>query len=1020
MEHGPSLVQTAATAKFPGANEPPILHHKSTNLAIEVHTGHAPPGSYLHRELAAVQTNATHATRDGQTGGDDPDGAITYNIGSGGDVHATQLFTQFDGRETDTSSCLAFAPKNRRGQGISKFDWQVYNKDDFLQLEPWAVPCDNAWMKDNVNKWQGYSFYFGQKAVEKCVTVTFSMGMQPVVAFVGGLQFEVLPKPLFELATTVCWPNKQPGGVDLSVLRSEIKSAGILLFSRTLRLSKRFGHNTDFSSGNIKDSYETWKSPAGIAKGESRAPMDTLRRTSFLQGNQTHQSQENEATETAKAKAEMAEEGLQWKAETEDLYLASVDYGEHMNTSVEKTFEAYGEEAARRMGASSGSDDFKFFRFKSPGMVSFEIEGLMSGNTLQLGMEMGFGPYQSPPKMIPLVDIGAQFALILAGLPFVSARSKLTAIEALKDFSMKDMGRAHGLPVRPDSVVALYNPHSGRYLKMSTNKLEPSPPMEKWGIPDSWGLERFTVVDAKKGQIALHSSAHNRFVGTGTVSPSRNVNDLPGDWASERFTVRDEGHGEVTLYNKHHSKCLKLWASGVGSSSTCGESSRFVLVPAERILTPGTMIALHSLKDNRFLKIDGERLTHSPTKDAVDLPSDWVSERFSVVDAGHGRIALHNAVHNRFVGRNKASPHRLPDQLPGDWHSEQFDVFPAGNGEITLRNRANWNTERLRVVHVKPYLEPGSTVALWCKAHGRYVKMGSGNPSSFLLARENHTGNETWPTPMLNRFRNALKTASRQMKHAGEQVVAKISGGRIFRSPERGSSGIPDDWVSERFTVVDAGNGQVAFHNSKYNRFLKMTHDGKMQVSPHLNVDALPSNWASERYTVVPAGGGQFAFHNSAHNRIIRMSGSEVDASPHRSPQDLPATWLWERFQVVPVKPYAPPGAIVALRCDRHGSYLAMTGTSLSRSSRTGADAIFTVVAAGNGQVAFHNSRHKRFVKMNGATMEVSPVRAADDLPASWTWERFTVIPAGLGEFALHNSAHNRIGTTEPPTHLEL
>ena len=231
LEHAPSLVQTAATAKFPGAGKPPLLHRKSTNLVIESRSRHAPPGSYLHRELAAVQTNATRDGQTMQTGGDDPDGAITYNLGSGGDVHATQLFTQFDGKETDTSSCLAFAPKNRRGQGVTKFGWQVYNKDDFLQLEPWAVPCDNAWMKDNVNKWQGYSFYLGQQAIEKCVTVTFRIGMQPVVSFVSGMQFEILPKPLFELATTVCWPNTQPGGVDLSVLRSEIKSAGILLCS---------------------------------------------------------------------------------------------------------------------------------------------------------------------------------------------------------------------------------------------------------------------------------------------------------------------------------------------------------------------------------------------------------------------------------------------------------------------------------------------------------------------------------------------------------------------------------------------------------------------------------------------------------------------------------------------------------------------------------------------------------------------------------------------------------------------
>ena len=39
----------------------------------------------------------------------------------------------------------------------------------------------------------------------------------------------------------VCWPDKQPDGVDLSVLKTQIRSGGMLLFSRTLRLTQRFG-----------------------------------------------------------------------------------------------------------------------------------------------------------------------------------------------------------------------------------------------------------------------------------------------------------------------------------------------------------------------------------------------------------------------------------------------------------------------------------------------------------------------------------------------------------------------------------------------------------------------------------------------------------------------------------------------------------------------------------------------------------------------------------------------------------
>ena len=69
--------------------------------------------------------------------------------------YATKLITQFGGKEIDTASCLAFAPKTRSGANgdVLQSDWQVNNEDDFIKLEPWAVPCDNSWMKDKVNKW---------------------------------------------------------------------------------------------------------------------------------------------------------------------------------------------------------------------------------------------------------------------------------------------------------------------------------------------------------------------------------------------------------------------------------------------------------------------------------------------------------------------------------------------------------------------------------------------------------------------------------------------------------------------------------------------------------------------------------------------------------------------------------------------------------------------------------------------------------------------------------------------------
>ncbi|CAE7242733.1 unnamed protein product [Symbiodinium sp. CCMP2592] len=1096
MEKGSSLVQTATTSKFPAAGEPRVQHHKGTNLVIESHTQH------VRAELAAVQTNLA---RNAETGDPPPGGAVAYGLGDGKDVHTTRLITQFDGRETDTSSCLAFAPKSRSaGSGVSKGDWQVGNQGDFLQLEPWAVPCDNAWMKDNCSKWQGYSFYSGQLAIEKCVTVTFSLGMQPVVAFVGGLQFEILPKPLFQLGTTVCWPNHQPGGVDLSLLRSEVRSAGVLLFSRTLRLTKRFGAGPDFLRSNIRGGYSTFRKSLGIdkVKGESRWPMDSIsREASLLETRGTggtrggsrggtrgtaNQSQGEAEAEVELSEEEVAAEAFQWRTQSEDFYLASLDI------SVNKTFEAYGEDAARHVGA--GKESFELFSFKNPGLVDFKVQGLMAGNVLEMGIELGFGPYRSPARKIPLVDIADQFSIILAGMPFVSTRSKVKAIAALRDFS-------------PGSVIALYSPHCHRFLNMNGGDGEGglglTPQMNGNGVADSWTWERFTVVDAGKGQIALHNRHHNRFLGTGHVRAHRNADDLPSEWTSERFTVVELGDGEVAFHNTASNRFLNMRAEGVGRSNHPPKPpqlpsnwgwERFRILPAERILVPGSSIALHSPRWNRFVVMTNGALERSVEKDVTDFPEEWTWERFTVVDAGGGQIALHNTFQNRFVGVGGTSAHRLVDQLPSDWTFEKFDVWPAGNGEVVLHNTAhnqmlrmsdhtvdasvhmdpkhlpdNWSMERFQVVQVKPYLQPGTTVALRCAVHGRFVKMYPGAPSALLLAMENKTQHDTvalssfGPTNMIKEITDgawehwqeerdaeraareaawvreaaeeqarweaeqqeaARQAAQRQFeeqeaaRRAAEEAARKAALlGTIGRSVEMGEHDMPDWWTWERFTVVDAGNGQVAFHNSLHNRFLKMNGD-RMQSSAPQAPDALPAGWSWERFTVLPAGHGQFMLHNSVHNRVVQMTNDNVAASPHMNPQDMPGEWTWERFQIVPVKPYLQPGTVVALHCGHHNRYITMKGASLERSAERGANGLpanwnlerFTVVDAGNGQIALHNAQNNRFVQMRAmGAMGASPPRAATDFPKAWTWERFTVVPAGHGEFAFHNTYHNRM-----------
>ena len=425
-----SLVQQAVESKFPAAGAPAVLHHSSKNLVIKAHSQRSKTlrRKPLQRNMAALQTE----------GDDDPSGSINFAVHDQEGNYATKLITQFNGKEIDTSSCLAFAPKNKHGTNnqATKADWQVSNPDDFIQLEPWAVPCDNSWMKDNWDKWQGYSFYTWEMSIEKCVTVTYSLAMQPVLAFVGGLEFDLMPAPLASLDTIVCWPDKQPGGVDLSVLRTEIRSGGVLLFSRTLRLTKRFGGGTDFDAQNTFKAHETWRNPIGTATGahavEDDRTLEPMDRTSSL----LESSKSSNHTGKQSDKDE-----LRWVEEVDDVYLASIDYGNDLNIS--KTREFHGTKASERMKmsllSSGNSDYFQLFSFKNPGMVSFQIQGLLEDNNLELAMKVAFGPFSSPEKRIRLINIVDQFSIVLTAMPFVSVDTKLKALAALRDFTSTDV-----------------------------------------------------------------------------------------------------------------------------------------------------------------------------------------------------------------------------------------------------------------------------------------------------------------------------------------------------------------------------------------------------------------------------------------------------------------------------------------------------------------------------------------------------------------------------------------------------
>ncbi|CAK9051702.1 Hypothetical protein SCF082_LOCUS28356 [Durusdinium trenchii] len=436
-----SMVQEAASSgKFPSSGEQPKLVSSrrglSTHLRRHVHHQRVRKSSMMQVKEEPDDTMGSGAIGFATTE------AMPY---------ASMLITQFGGDEFDSGSCLAFAPKHRTGTGntVTKRDWQVPSPDstDFVKLEPWGVPCDNQWAKDNPTKWEGYSFYTYKTVIEKCVAVSYTMSAQPVLAFVGGLEFDLMPAPLAEVSTEVCWPDRVTAP-DLSLIITTIRTAGIVLFKHTIRLHKRFGGHTSFDAGHIKDTIERARNyfGKGTSADDDKA-LQGLSRTALNQvANASNQRTSVNTTSTRRPTRSKDE----FDPESEELYIASARYGKE---GVKVTESFRGREAAELVRAAmkkasknltvlqegeEGDEDtamgnHKLWEIGSPAgaLVGFSIIGQLAAGVMQMKVQMSFGPLDSPARTVDLLNLVDHLRVVLAAIPFVSQASKEKAIDAL-------------------------------------------------------------------------------------------------------------------------------------------------------------------------------------------------------------------------------------------------------------------------------------------------------------------------------------------------------------------------------------------------------------------------------------------------------------------------------------------------------------------------------------------------------------------------------------------------------------
>ena len=178
--------------------------------------------------------------------------------------------------------------------------------------------------------------------------------------------------------------------------------------------------------------------------------------------------------------------------------------------------------------------------------------------------KMGFGIFQSPLKTMKLVDIAQQFEVVLHALPFMSIASRFKALGALKDF-------AHHMPppvvLRPGTTVALHNIFFRRYINAdSTGQVRSSGEHNfELGLPPNNQNERWTVVDAGEGQIALHHPRYNGFLRL------KDGLDLRRNTAPKDFQASESGWEAETF------KVVNLWG-GTGIFGLNPATKRFVSV----------------------------------------------------------------------------------------------------------------------------------------------------------------------------------------------------------------------------------------------------------------------------------------------------------------------------------------------------------------------------------------------------------------------------------------------------------
>ena len=280
-----------------------------------------------------------------------------------------------------------------------------------------------------------------------------------------------------------------------------------------------------------------------------------------------------------------------------------------------------------------------------------------------------------------------------------------------------------------------------------------------------------------------------------------------------------------------------------------------------------------------------------------NLPNGWTWERFEVVDAGNGNIALHNIEHNRFLAMDAQGFIRAG----GLRDAGELNCDASGGEHFTLVDYAP--NVALHNPHFQHFVKMDGSALVVLGPMGFDQLQSSHTWEKFLVKTESYQKDDC---PYLYFPKGASckpwlmsqKVSFYNPWHQRFMKMINIDSADLVTTHQQGADDLCDSCDDERFRVVDVGMGMLGLYNEKFGRYVQMTDTQKMR-STHVMAKAdLQGGWQWEKFQVVDLGNGKIGLHSGYFNRFVMMDYQTVITTAQQYNWNSPPTGDWERFTV--------------------------------------------------------------------------------------------------------------------------